>query len=103
MDDCENFNTFIIRDICAIIDEKNKMWTDVVEHTEPRPKCPFDKKSLKMTNATWDMSYVDHLPLDGHIWIFFMKLFKSIPNVRHKKESIFCMMFESKITKSHLG
>lgn len=101
MDQCENFDTFIIRDICVVLEEKDQIWSDFVEHTEPKFKCPFNRTSIKVTNATVNMSYLDHLPLDGYIWVISGKLFKSIPNVRYKKQLLFCMMSESKITKSN--
>lgn len=103
MDECVNFDTFVIHDFCSMIDRKGKIWSDFIEHTEPKLTCPSSSKFVKVTNATFDMGYIERLPLDGHIWIFYIKLFKPIPNVRHKKESLFCMMFESKITKSPPG
>lgn len=101
MDQCENFNTFIIRDICTILGEKNKIWSDFVKHTEPKAKCPFNITSMKVKNATIDLSYIEHLPLAGFIWVIHSKLFKAIPNVRYKKQLLFCALAESKVTKSN--
>lgn len=100
MDECEDFNTYVIRDICTVLDEKDRMWSNLVEHTEPRIKCPFNVKTIKVTNATVDLSYADELPLDGYVWLIYGKLFKPIPKIRHKKQLLICIMGESKITKT---
>lgn len=103
MDECENFRTIVVRDICPVLDRKNALWTDLVEHTNPKASCPFNMTSMQVSNATLDLSYMDHLALDGFIWTFFFKVFKPIPNVRYKKEILLCLAIESKVTKGLPG
>lgn len=55
---------------------------------------------MKVQKVTWDLSYLDRLPMTGYTWIVFFKFFKPIPNVRHKKEKLACYVIETTITKT---
>lgn len=99
MSQCEHFGTFVIRDICKVINQKNKIWTNVIAHTEPRAKCPFHPSTIKIVNATIDYSYVLYLPLDGYTWVGTMKFFKPIVGVRNRKKLLMCLMSEQTILK----
>lgn len=103
MNQCENFDTFVICDICKIINQKNQYWSDLIAHTEPRAKCPFKPSTMKIVNATMDFSYLAYLPMDGYSWIFTIKFFKPIANIRYKKRSLFCIMSESTVLKKRPG
>lgn len=101
MNQCEDFNSITIRDICKLIAQKNPLWNDLLSQTHPRPRCPFNNiTSLMIINATMDLGYIGYLPIAGYNWISIFKLFKSIANVRHKKHLLFCLMFESTVDKS---
>lgn len=101
MTQCEDYDTIMIRDICNVLSLSNQMWTDFAQHTTPKAKCPFDMKSIMVTNATVDLGYVAYLPLDGFYWSFLFKVFKSILRVRNKKKLLFCGSYEAIITKTH--
>lgn len=101
MTQCVSFDTLIIRDICKIVDQKNQIWSDAVDHTQPRPKCPLKKGTIKVTNATIDLSYIAHFPIEGYTWTLFEKAFKPIANVKHKKQMLFCIVVEATVTKSN--
>lgn len=83
-----------------MVDQKNQIWSDAVDHTEPRAKCPLKKGTIKVTNASIDYGYIAFLPIEGYTWTVFGKAFKPIANVKHKKQMLFCIMVESTVTKS---
>lgn len=99
MSQCESFGTFVIRDICKIINQKNQFWSDLITQTQPRAKCPFKPSTIKIINATMDYSYLAHLPLDGFTWIRTLKFFKPIATVRNRKRLLFCLLSETTIMK----
>lgn len=100
MTKCEDFDTFVIRDICKIADQKHQIWSDVIEHTQPKAKCPLNKGSIRVTNATIDYIYLAYLPIEGYTWTVFGKAFKPIANVKHKKQLLFCIVVEATTTKT---
>ena len=101
MTQCEKFDTFVIRDVCTIFAQaNNKIWSDLFEHTQPRVKCPFKAVPIKVTNATMDFSYLTRLPIGGYTWILNINIYKSIPNVRHKKQMLFCLLGEANAVKA---
>lgn len=100
MNQCEHFHNFVIHDICKIFDQTNQIWSDFIAHTKPRAKCPFKAVPVKVMNATVDFSYIANLPLGGYAYILTFKVFKSIPNVRYKKEMFFCFLVESNVVNS---
>lgn len=91
---CEHFDTIFIPDVCKVFELEDKLWTDFMEHTQPKPKCPFNMKSIQITNATIDLGYIAHLPLDGFDWTFQMKTFNLPSKGRKKKQLLFCGMYE---------
>lgn len=99
MTQCEHFETFVLRDICKILDVKNQIWSDFVAQTKPKAKCPFKAVPLKVINATIDFTPLTSLPIGGYTYITTYKVFKSIPNVRHKKQKLFCVMTEASVVK----
>lgn len=98
---CEHFNTFLLPNICNVFDQKNKVWSEIMAHAQPKLKCPVKDRIVRIVNATIDYSILAHLPLDGYIWIVYMKIFKPLANVRHKKRLILCTISEYNITKSN--
>lgn len=103
MNRCDSQHTFVIPDICKILNQKNLVWSDLVAHTYPRIKCPLKPPKHEYRNATTDLSFITYLPLDGYTWTVSVKMFKPIPNVRHKKRLIFCLMIVATILKDHQG
>lgn len=102
MTQCENFDTLNIRDVCKVLDLENQIWSNFMNHIEPKLICPFGKQTHKIVNAPVDMGYVAHLPLDGYTWSFTIKVFKSVKS-RRKKQMVFCKLFEMTITKTRSG
>lgn len=101
MSQCENFGTYPISDVCQILDQKNKIWSDSVAHTQPRAKCPFNKTSVKVTNATINLAYITFLPfISDYTWILYFKAFKPINHLRHKKRLVHCFIVEATATKA---
>lgn len=101
MTNCETFDTIIVRDMCKTLDQgSHGMWSDFIEHSQPKIKCPFRPPLIKTMNAVVDLGLVSHLPLDGYNWLIAIKLFKSIGNSHHKKTLLFCIMCEATITKT---
>lgn len=96
---CSNFGTFVIKDICTIAFQKDMIWSDLVAQIHPRPKCPLSWPSYETINATVDLAYAATWPIDDYTWIVTYKAFRSIANVRHKKERIFCVMLEVTVFK----
>lgn len=94
---CEHFNSFIIPDICKVFDQTNQIWTEIMSHTQPKIKCPLKSTTFKITNATIDYSLIAHLPLDGYTWIIYLKVFKPIAKVRHRKRMMICILAEATI------
>ena len=76
------------------------MWTDFIERSQPKIRCPFKPPLIKTMNATVDLGMVSHLPLDGYNWLIALKLFKPMANNRHKKTLVFCIISEATITKT---
>lgn len=68
-------------------------------HTEPKMKCPFKNSPIKIKDASIDLGYVAHLPLDGHTWLFRIKVFGPASSVRQKKRLLFCISFEITVQK----
>ena len=89
---CEKFDAFNLPDVCKLLNLQDKLWTDFMAHTQPKLRCPINIKSMKIINATVDLGYISHLPLDGHSWSFTIKSFKT--NARHKKRLAYCVVFE---------
>lgn len=101
MNQCENFGAYPIPDLCKILDQKNKIWSDTVEHTQPKAKCPFNTTSIKVINATVNLAYIAHIPfLSDYAWVFYFKAFKPINKMRYKKRLIFCYIAEATITRA---
>lgn len=101
MTQCEDYDTIMIRDACKMLSLSNQMWTEFAQHTIPKAKCPFNMTSIKVTNATVDLGYIAHLPLEGYYWSFLFKVFKPILRLRNKKKMLFCGSYEAIITKTH--
>lgn len=97
---CENYDTVTHPNICEIMNKYIKVYTDLADRMKPNPKCPLDMPSIKILNATVDLSFAARLPLDGFTWITSIKLYKSIAHVRHKKQLLFCLISQNTITKS---
>lgn len=99
MNQCEKYNTLKIPDLCKLFEQKNQIWTNIMEHLQPQAKCPLKPSVMKLTNATLDFSLLSYLPIDGYTWVISFKVFKPIANVRHKKQMIFCIISEATVTK----
>lgn len=99
MNECENPNTFILPDICKILNMKNQYWSDLAAHTYPRVKCPLKASTMEIRNAITDLSFLSNLPVDGFVWTINFKIFKPIPNVRHKKRLLYCMIIEGSVVR----
>lgn len=97
---CESFSTWILPDICKVLNQKNQIWTDLMASTQPKIRCPINSPVVKFRNATVDYSLIAHLPMDGFTWIINLKVFKPIVNIRHKKRLIFCVMIEVTVMNS---
>lgn len=78
---------------------KDQLWTDFMANTEPAMKCPFKETTYKIINATLDLGYIAHLPLNGYQWFFRLKTFKSAARARQKKRFLFCIVFQVTVTK----
>lgn len=100
---CETYDIFTIRDLCKVIELSDQFWTDFMVHTHPKAKCPFNMKTIKVTNATVDLGYLSYLPLEGYNWTFFFKAFQSIAKTKDKYRLIYCGISEVNITKAHGG
>lgn len=100
MTKCENLNTFILKDVCALVNQSAQIWSDTVAHTYPRPKCPLNMPTVKIINGTIDFGYISYFPIDGYTWTFHFKAFKSIANLKYKKQMLWCLMTECTITKN---
>lgn len=100
MTKCEKYDSLLSRDICSVMSRKNQMWSEFIEHSQPKIKCPFNVPSIKLTNAYIDLGIVSHLPLDGYIWLTTLKIYKSTANIRLKKVLLFCMTCEATITRA---
>lgn len=96
---CEHFDTFVVRDVCKILNLQDQLWSDFMVHTEPKLKCPFGNSTIRIKDAVIDLGYVAHLPLDGNTWTFTVKVFKPGAIARHRKRFMFCITFEIAIQK----
>lgn len=101
MNRCDSQHTFVLPDICKVLNQENRLWADVVAHTKPRFKCPIKRSVYEVINATSDLSFINHLPLDGYTWTVTFKMFKPIANVRHKKQMHFCIIMEATVMRGH--
>lgn len=99
MSRCENHHTLYLTDLCKIVNQKNRIWNEIVPHIHPKMDCPLKPPNYQFVNATIDISFVSYLPLDGFIWTITIKTFKAIPKVRHKKRMVFCLMAEGSVLK----
>lgn len=100
MTNCESYDTLIVHDICKVLNQKSKMWSDFIERSQPKIRCPFKPPLVNTMNSTVNLGLVSHLPLDGYTWLISLKLYKSIANNRHKKTLLFCIMSEATITRT---
>lgn len=96
---CENYDVFTVRDVCKVFSLPDQIWTDFMTNTQPKFKCPLDMKSIKISNATVDLGYIAYLPFDGYSWTFTFKIFKT--NARHKKQVVYCGIYEVTVQKTH--
>lgn len=80
----------------------NQFWTDFMVHTKPIAKCPFNMKSIMVTNATIDFGYIANLPIDGYTWILLFKCFQPIKKARYQKSLLYCGTSEITITKNQM-
>lgn len=83
MTQCFDFETIIIKDICTAVFKKDMLWSDLVAHTNPKPKCPLIGPSYTVANATIDFGQIANWPVDDYTWIVTFKAFRTIANVRH--------------------
>lgn len=72
-------------------------------HMQPNVKCPIKLRNVKIVNATIDFSLIAHVPLDGYTWILSNKIFQHLPNVRHRKRLLMCLISSATITKNRSG
>lgn len=96
---CENFDTILLPDVCKLFELKDKLWTDFMMHAHPKLKCPFNMKTIDITNATVDLGYIAYLPLDGYDWTFLMRTFNPPAKGQKKKQMLFCGMYEVIVTR----
>lgn len=80
----------------------DQFWTDFMTHTKPKAKCPFNMKSIMVTNATVDLGYMANLPIDGYTWVLLFKCFQPVNKDRYKKHLLYCGTSEINITKSRI-
>lgn len=97
---CESFNTWVLPDMCKVINQENQLWSDIVAHTHPTIKCPMKPSTIKYVNATIDYSLLAHLPFEGYTWIIHIRVFKSMAKIRYRKRLLFCMLVEATITNN---
>lgn len=99
---CDDFGIFVIPDLCNTFEQRNKIWSDIVAHTKPRPKCPLKKGNLQIVNATVNFNYMRNTPFArGYRWILFFRSFKSINKSRQNKRLVFCYFADSIAKDSH--
>lgn len=103
MTHCEVFDSFIVHDICRLMNLTDQLWTGLMSNTEPPMKCPFEKTTIKIKNAIVDLGYIAHLPLSGYTWKFTFKSFKTPAKVRRKKRFLSCIAFQVTVTKARPG
>lgn len=103
MTPCENFDTFSIPDICKIMSMENQLWSDMWAKIEPKLKCPINKSSMKIRNATVDLGLIAYLPLDGYTWTISFKSYQPIRKERNKKQLLYCGLLELNVTKMQRG
>lgn len=99
MNRCDNQHTLYLPDLCKIANQKSQIWNEAFTHIHPKMNCPLKPPNYRFVNATMDISFISHLPLDGFIWTITIKTFKPIPNIRHKKRMVFCLMAEGSILR----
>lgn len=102
MNQCDNHYTVVLPDICKIFNMKNQLWTDLAAQTHPQLRCPLKPPTLEVINATTDLSVLSHLPIEGFIWTLTFKIFRPIPNVRHKKRLLYCLIVEGSVVKDKM-
>lgn len=98
MSACKNFLSFVVPNGCQVLEQKDKIWTDFVDHTHPRAKCSFKKGSIKVVNATINLNYLRNLSfLRQRTVTLIGKTFKPIKDIGHKKRLLFCFMAEATV------
>lgn len=98
---CEVHDTLSIRDICKLMGLEAQFWSEFMKNV-PKINCPFEKSTIKIPDATVELGYIAHLPLDGYTWIFTEKVFKSVKG-RKIKRMVFCVAFQVTIRKYRPG
>lgn len=88
-----------MHDICKVLNMPDQLWSEFMVKTQPKLKCPFNMKSIKVTNATVDLGYISYLPFDGYSWTLTLKAFKT--NARRKKQLVYCGIYELTAIKAH--
>lgn len=69
-----------------------------MKNTQPKPRCPFNMQKILIKNATIDLGYVAYLPLDGYIWNFTVKTFKT-GKIRQRNQLLHCTTYDVTVTK----
>ncbi|XP_054278727.1 uncharacterized protein LOC128997164 [Macrosteles quadrilineatus] len=87
-DTCEfNSRHRVILD-CKQLHDKNKMWTEFVEHIQGlSDKCPVAVGTYNMTDAPFSLKNMERLPLQTGYW-------KISSNGYQRKQLIFCVEAE---------
>lgn len=101
MTNCESYDIMNIRDICKIFELEDQLWSEFMNHVNPKITCPFKKGAHKITEALVDVGYIAHLPIHGFLWVT-EKVYK-VTKRRKKKRLVFCVTFELRVQKKRTG
>lgn len=66
---CQNHDKVTIKDFCSILHDQSAPWTPLIDKVIPRPNCPIKQGIYKVTNGSFDTSFLSPLPIHGYRWV----------------------------------
>lgn len=61
---CEKYDTYVLKNVCKILAEKNGIFTSAVSMVHPKVRCPL-RGNYYFENAIFDTKIFAVLPIDG--------------------------------------
>jgi len=91
---CERYTNNTIKDICKRIDENEAAFS---KHLDPPLLCPIKPGNYALVNASFDLSLISMVPLDGYTWLV---TFKLVTLENGLKKTLMCLNSETKVIKT---
>lgn len=98
---CEHFQNQNIPGICKMLKTKNAFYSKGFEGIKPQLFCPFEPGNYTIDDATFDVTLISMMPIDGYVWVTTFKL-AAVTKGSKKKRLVMCANSETKVVKRRI-